>query len=159
MLRYRICGPRDCSVWVELNRAFMREEINDNEFWNEADKLTLQEFRDLFMEGLEASEQVKFLLFEEDEEPIGFANLMISFSVWSHGKAMFIDDLYFKSGERGRGNGKEAMHMIEEYARELGCKRIQLHTEHSNTDAIEFYKAIGYMLADVKFCVKYLEEE
>ena len=97
MLRYRICGSRDCSVWVELNRAFMREEINDNEFWNEADKLTLQEFRDLYMEGLEASEQVKFLLFEEDEEPIGFANLMISFSVWSHGKAMFIDDLYFKS--------------------------------------------------------------
>ena len=45
MLRYRICDQRDCSVWVELNRAFMREEVNDNEFWNEADKLTISEFR------------------------------------------------------------------------------------------------------------------
>ena len=74
MLRYRICDQRDCSVWVELNRAFMREEINDHEFWHEADKLTTNEFRDLFMEGLQASDHVKFILFEEDEEPIGFAN-------------------------------------------------------------------------------------
>lgn len=159
MLRYRICDKRDCSVWVELNRAFMREEINDNEFWNEADKLTLNEFRDLFMEGLEKnSDHVKFLLFEEDEEPIGFANLMISFSVWSHGKVMIIDDFYFRPGDRGRGNGRSAMAKIEEYARELGCKRVQLHAEKANPDAIEFYKAIGYMMADVKLCVKYFND-
>ena len=42
----------------------MREEINDNEFWNEADKLTINEFRSLFMEGLEANDHVKFMLFE-----------------------------------------------------------------------------------------------
>jgi len=71
---------------------------------------------------------------------------------------MIIDDFYFKPGERGRGNGRSAMQKIEEYARELGCKRIQLHAETTNPDAIEFYKAIGYMLADVKFCVKYLDE-
>ncbi len=159
MLRYRICDQRDCSVWVELNRAFMREEVNDNEFWNEADKLTTNEFRELFAEGMEANEHVKFLLFEEDEEPVGFANLMISFSVWSHGKVMIIDDFYFIPGERGRGNGRVAMQMIEEYAREQGCRRIQLHAETTNPDAIEFYKAIGYMLADMKFCVKYLEKE
>ena len=157
MLRYRICDQRDCSIWVELNRAFMREEINDNEFWNEADKLTTTEFRDLFMEGLKASDQVKFILFEEDEEPVGFANLMLSFSVWSHGKLMIVDDFYFKPGERGRGNGKVAMEMIEEYARELGCKRIQLHALAA-MDAAKFYEAIGYMQDDVKFCVKYLDE-
>ena len=157
MLRYRICDQRDCSIWVELNRAFMREEINDNEFWNEADKLTTTEFRDLYMEGLKASDHVKFILFEEDEEPIGFANLMLSFSVWSHGKLMIVDDFYFKPGERGRGNGKAAMEMIEEYARELGCKRIQLHALAA-MDAAKFYEAIGYMQDDVKFCVKYLDE-
>ena len=157
MLRYRICDKRDCGVWVELNRAFMREEINDNEFWNDADKLTTNEFRDLFMEGLGASDHVKFILFEEDEEPIGFANLMLSFSVWSHGKIMFLDDFYFVPGERGRGKGRDAMHMIEDLACELGCKRIQLHAESTNPDAIKFYEAIGYMQDDVKFCVKYLD--
>ena len=157
MLRYRICTPRDCSVWIELNRAFMREEINDNEFWNEADKLTDGEFRALFAKGLEAEDQVRFVLFEADEEPIGFANLMLTFSVWSHGKIMIVDDFYFRPGDRGRGNGREAMGMIEEYARELGCKRIQLHANTKNPIAIEFYKAIGYMLDDVKFCVKYLD--
>lgn len=158
MLRYRVCTQRDCNVWVEMNRAFMREEINDNEFWNEADKLSLDEFRTLFMEGLQADDNVKFILFEEDEEPIGFANLMLTFSVWSHGKLMIVDDFYFKQGDRGRGNGKEGMHMIEEYARELGCKRIQLHANATNPDAAKFYEAIGYMESDVKFCVKYLED-
>ena len=158
MLRYRICTQRDCTVWVDLNRAFMREEINDNEFWNEADKLTDNEFRNLFTEGLNAEHQVKFILFEEDEEPIGFANLMLTFSVWSHGKIMIVDDFYFRPGDRGRGYGSAAMQMIEEYAREQGCKRIQLHAEAHKPNAINFYKAIGYIQADVKFCVKYLDD-
>ena len=86
MLRYRLCNEKDCTVWIKMNRDFMKEEINDNEFWNEADRISDTQFREVFLTGLNSPEQVRFIMFEEDEEPVGFANLMTAFSVWSHGK-------------------------------------------------------------------------
>ncbi len=156
MLRYRPCNEKDCTIWIKMNRDFMKEEINDNEFWNEADRIRDAEFREVFIEGLNSPDQVRFLMFEEDEEPVGFANLMIGYSVWSHGKAMIIDDFYFKAGMRGRGYGRRGMEMIEEYAKEEGCKRLQLLAALTNQNAMDFYRAIGYQSTDMKFYVKYL---
>lgn len=156
MFRYRECDRGDCSIWLELNKAFMMEEIRGNELWKDVNRVSDQEFRETFLTGLTERDHVRFLMFEEDEEPVGFANLMIVYSVWTHGRALIIDDLYFRPGERGSGKGKRAMEMIEEYAKTLGCKRVQLQAELSNPGAMEFYKAIGYQSADMKFYVKYL---
>ena len=158
MLRYRLCNEKDCTIWIKLNRAFMKEEINDNEFWNDANRISDEEFRNVFMEGLQSEERVRFLIFEEDEEPIGFANLMLAYSVWSHGLAMIVDDFYFKAGIRGRGHGRRGMEMIEDYAQSIGCKRIQLLADLNNQNAMDFYKAIGYQSTDMKFYVKYLND-
>ncbi len=46
--------------------------------------------------------------------------------------------------------------MLEEYAKERGCKRIQFQSELTNPNAMEFYRAIGYQPADMKFYVKYI---
>ena len=158
MLRFRECNERDCTAWIKLNRAFMSEEINDNEFWHKADRISDAEFRDVFLEGLKARDQVRFIIFEEDEEPVGFANLVLFFSVWGHGQCMIIDDFFFKRGSRGQGRGRAGMHMVEEYARSLGCKRLQLLSAPSNPGSLEFYKAIGYNPADMNFYIKYLDE-
>ena len=136
----------------------MSEEINDNEFWNKADHISDEEFREVFLEGLKRRDQVRFIVFEQDEEPIGFANLILFFSVWGHGQCMIIDDFYFKRGSRGQGNGRAGMEMIENYAKELGCKRLQLMSAPSNPGSKEFYKAIGYKPADMNFYIKYLED-
>ena len=156
MFRYRECDRGDCSIWLELNKAFMMEEIRGNALWKDVNRVSDQEFRETFLTGLTERDHVRFLMFEEDEEPVGFANLMIVYSVWTHGRALIIDDLYVRPGERGSGKGKRAMEMIEEYAKTLGCKRVQLQAELSNPGAMEFYKAIGYQSADMKFYVKYL---
>lgn len=158
MFDYRECNERDCTVWVEMNRAFMREEIREGDVWNDANQISNSEFRDIFLKGLEKKDHIRFLMFEEDEEPIGFANLMLVYSVWSHGTAMIIDDFYFAIGHRGRGFGRRAIEMIAEYAKELGCKRLQLQAEFTNPDAIEFYKAIGFLTTDMVFFVKYLDD-
>ena len=158
MLRYRECDEKDCTVWIEMNKAFMREEIHEGDLWNDANRISDAEFRSIFMKGLEDRDRARFLLFEEDEEPMGFANLMLVYSVWSHGEAMIIDDIYFGPGSRGRGFGHRAMELIEEYAKAAGCKRVQLQAELTNPTAIDFYKAIGYQMADMKFFVKYLED-
>ena len=141
-----------------MNREFMSEEINDNDFWNEANRISDEDFREVFMAGLDSPERVRFILFEEDEEPVGFANLMLTFSVWSHGPLMIVDDFYFTAGMRGRGFGRRGMEMIEDYAKSEGCKRIQLLAALTNINAMEFYKAIGYKSADMKFYVKYLDD-
>ena len=158
MFDYRECNERDCTVWVEMNRAFMREEIREGDVWNDANQISNSEFREIFLKGLEMPDHIRFLMFEEDEEPVGFANLMLVYSVWSHGTAMIIDDFYFAVGHRGRGFGRRAIEMIAEYARELGCKRLQLQAEFTNPDAIEFYKAIGFLKTDMEFFVKYLDD-
>ena len=158
MFDYRECNERDCTVWVEMNRAFMREEIRDGDVWNDANQISNSEFREIFLKGLTMPDHIRFLMFEEDEEPIGFANLMLVYSVWSHGTAMIIDDFYFAVGHRGRGFGRRAIEMIAEYAKELGCKRLQLQAEFTNPDAIEFYKAIGFLKTDMEFFVKYLDD-
>lgn len=159
MFEYRECNERDCTVWMEMNKAFMREEIHEGDVWNEAGQISDAEFRRIYMEGLTMPDHVRFLMFEEDEEPVGFATLMLVYSVWSHGMAMIIDDIYFTAGNRGHGLGRRAMEMIADYARELGCRRLQLHAEITNPDAIEFYKAIGYLTTDMKFFVKYLDDQ
>ena len=158
MFEYRECNERDCTVWIEMNKAFMREEIREGDVWNEADRINNAEFREIYLQGLQMKDHVRFLMFEEDEEPVGFATLMLVYSVWSHGRAMIIDDIFFTPGNRGKGYGKRSMEMIADYARELGCKRLQLQAEMTNPDAIEFYKAIGYLTTDMKFFVKYLDD-
>lgn len=45
---------------------------------------------------------------------------------------------------RGLGIGKEAMKYIEQYARSLGYKRLELGVFEFNKKAIEFYKKLGY---------------
>ena len=143
---------------MDLNKAFMKEEINDNEFWNEADHISFAGFREVFLNGLKAKDQVRFILFEEDEEPVGFANLQLVYSVWAHGQAIIVDDFYFLPGIRGKGHGRRGMEMIEEYAKELGCKRIQFLSAPSNPGAKEFYKAIGCQPAEMSFYVKYIND-
>lgn len=151
----RLCNKDDCNVWIELNRAFMKEEIQDDELWNDTSQADDECFAKTFINGLETPERVKFLLFEENGVPVGFANLMIIFSVWTHGLAVIIDDLYLTPECRGKGYGRKSMEIVEQYAEDEGCKRIQFQSELTNPNAMEFYMALGYTPADMKFYVKY----
>jgi len=46
---------------------------------------------------------------------------------------------------RGLGIGKDAMRFIENYARNLGYKRMELGVFEFNQKAIDFYKKLGYV--------------
>ena len=155
MFGFRECVAEDCDIWTELNKEFMAGEIRDSDLWNNTDKVGDDQFRDTFYSGLKTPEKARFLLFEEDGAPIGFANLMIIYSVWAHGLACVVDDLYLRANARGKGYGKAAMAFIEDYARSIPCRRIQFQSELTNPDAECFYRAIGYTPADMKFYVKY----
>ena len=155
MFSYRECRLADCATWIELNKEFMASEIQDEDLWNNTNKVSDAQFESTFLSGLETPERAGLLLFTEDDRPIGFTNLMIVFRVWSHGLACIVDDLYLKESSRGKGYGKLAMGYIEEYAKAKNCKRIQFQSELTNPEAEKFYRKLGFIPTDMKFYVKY----
>ncbi len=156
MFSYRLCRESDKDCWITLNRMFMAEEIQDNDLWNDTNKVSSEQFTNTFFEALHAKELINLLIFEENNTPVGFANLMTIYSVWTHGKALILDDLYLLPEARGKGYGKCAMHFIEQFAVQRGCKRLQFQSEETNPNAMKFYIALGYHPANMKFYVKYL---
>lgn len=156
MFTFRECRAEDLNDWTDMNLEFMAEEIQDEGLWNNAGKTTPEDFEKIFEEGQKLPEQIRFVIFEEDGKPVGFANLMLIFSVWSKGMAMILDDLYIRPLYRGKGYGREALEYIEKLAEEIGCKRLQFQSEETNPGAREFYKAVGYQPAEMSFYVKYI---
>jgi len=122
----------------------------------DADKAPDDVLKKTFQSALREPQLITLLIIEENETPIGFANLMTIFSVWSHGKALILDDLYIKKEHRGKGYGREAMAYVETYAKSNGYNRLQFQSELSNPDAKKFYEALGFAAADMYFYVKYL---
>lgn len=157
MFAYRLCNEMDKQCWVALNREFMDEEIQDAGLWNNTGQVSDDRFYKTFEEALRSEELINLLIFEEDGIPVGFANLMTIYSVWTHGKALILDDLYLKPASRGKGYGKQAMEYIEQFAVQRGCKRLQFQSEETNPNAMRFYMTLGYAPADMKFYVKYFE--
>ena len=60
---------------------------------------------------------------------------------------------------RRRGFGTQLMQEVERILRWAGCPKINLQIRTSNTDVIEFYKAIGYSIDDVVSMGKRLEQD
>lgn len=150
------CKLEDKQAWILLNREFMAYEIKDAEFWNNTDSNSDERFSLTFDEALKNTDLIILFMIKKKEKIIGFANLMIIFSVWSHGKSLILDDLYIKEEFRGNGIGRSIMQYIEQYAKEHGFKRLQFQSEYTNTEAHKFYCKLGYTSESMNFYVKYL---
>lgn len=156
MFTYRKCNKNDVDIWIKLNRLFIEEELQGESGWNNIENSKKEEFEQTFFEALEYSNLISLILFSENNQIVGFANLLHIYSIWSHGKALYLDDLYLIPEIRGKGYGRKAMEIIEEIARNNHCKRLQFLSEIKNQDAMEFYKKLGYRPMDMKFYIKYL---
>ncbi|WP_312354998.1 GNAT family N-acetyltransferase [Aminipila sp.] len=152
----RPCSINDKEAWIELNREFMAYEIQDADFWNNTASNSYDRFSLTFDEALNHQEWITLLILEQEHQIMGFANLMTIYSVWSHGKALILDDLYIKQEARGKGIGRVMMEYIETLGKEKGYKRLQFQSEDSNPDAHRFYTKLGYASEAMKFYVKYL---
>lgn len=157
MFTYRLCDMNDSAIWIAMNREFMAEEIQDDDLWNGTGQADDEQFSHTFTEGLNSDDLISLMIFEENGVAVGFANLMTIYSVWAHGKALILDDLYLRPDVRGKGYGKQALEYIEGFAAERGYKRLQFQSETTNPNAMEFYVSQGYSPADMKFYVKYFE--
>lgn len=155
-MNIRLCQPGDEKSWIDLNREFMDFEIREDSPWNDTEKTPDSVFKNTFKDALENPGLITLLIIEETGIPIGFANLMTVFSVWSHGKALILDDLFIQKEHQGKGYGREVMLHVEQYAKNCGYKRLQFQSEPTNPGAKKFYEALGFIAADMHFYVKYL---
>ena len=155
-MNIRLCEHDDEKNWIAMNRAFMNFEIKDDSPWNDTEKAPDSVFKNTFQTALQNPELITLFILEEDGAPIGFVNLMTIFSVWSHGKALILDDLFIKEEHQGKGYGKEVMAYVETYANENGYKRLQFQSEPTNPEAKSFYESLGFAATDMYFYVKYL---
>ena len=156
-MNIRRCKPGDEENWIALNREFMLFEIQEDSPWNGTEKTPDSVFKKTFQTALQNPELITlFMIEEKNNMPIGFANLMTIFSVWAHGKALILDDLYIKKEYQSRGYGRTAMEFIEKYAKGNHYKRLQFQSESTNPNAKKFYQALGFTAKDMFFYVRYL---
>ena len=71
----------------------------------------------------------------------------------------WINYLAVATDRQKRGLGRRLMDEAEARLREIGCPKINLQVRGSNSDAVEFYKNIGYSVDDVVSMGKRLEED
>ena len=149
----RKCRLEDKKDWVKLNKQFIEYEYKDENVWNSPLKFgNLEEDFELILND---TSTILFAIIEE-EKMIGFMNIQCCYSVWSHGKVFFLDDFFIEENFRGKGYGEKALKDLQEYAKKIGIKRIQLMAENTNPKAIEFYKKHKFNEQEIHLFLKYL---
>jgi GNAT superfamily N-acetyltransferase len=83
------------------------------------------------------------LLAFEGESPIGFAVYFYNFSTWLARPGLYLEDLFVKPQERGKGCGRALLVELAKIARGRGCGRMEWAVLNWNEPAIKFYRALG----------------
>ena len=153
----RRCILSDKEKWCELNLEFMTFEYQDENVWE--NPIKKGDPGDVFEKIVKDEKSPSILFFvEEDGKVIGFINTAYFYSVWAHGKVLFIDDFFILEEFRGKGYGVKALLELENKMREEGYKRFQLLAEETNPKAIEFYDREKYSKQKINFFCKYLKK-
>ena len=91
--------------------------------------------------GPKASAEV--LLALENGEPVGFAVFFHNFSTWLGRPGLYLEDLFVRPEERGKGYGRALLERLAQIAKERGCGRMEWAVLDWNDPAIQFYRKLG----------------
>jgi GNAT superfamily N-acetyltransferase len=83
-----------------------------------------------------------------DGEPVGFALYFHSFSTFLGRPGLYLEDLFVRPAERGRGVGRYLLSWLARVALERGCGRLEWAVLDWNAAAIGFYRKLGAELKD-----------
>lgn len=135
--------------------AIMEEEIEHyaNEkvkagTWTEEEALAKSEesFQSLLPEGLSTMHHV-FLSIVNGEERVGY--FWYNFDPEHTQKQAFIYNFLIFESRQGKGYGKEALQVLEEYVREQGAKKLSLHVFGHNKRAINLYQQLQFEITNI----------
>src|ERR1700694_5829683 len=81
-------------------------------------------------------------------EPAGFAVWFINFSTFSGRAGIYLEDLFVRPAQRGKGIGKALLAHLADQCVANGLGRLQWTVLDWNTPSIEFYTSLGAELMD-----------
>ena len=76
--------------------------------------------------------------------PVGLAAMPVCWTLEHGGKAIWLDELYVLPEYRNQGVGGKLMDAVEQTARELGCRAIDLEVEADHSRAENLYARHGF---------------
>src|ERR1700688_729672 len=85
---------------------------------------------------------------EWDGEPAGFAVWFINFSTFSGSSGIYLEDLFVRPSQRGKGIGKALLVYLAKACVANGWSRLQWSVLDWNAPSIEFSKRPGAALRD-----------
>ncbi|HYP54065.1 MAG TPA: GNAT family N-acetyltransferase [Pyrinomonadaceae bacterium] len=83
------------------------------------------------------------LIARRGAEPVGFALYFYNFSTFVGRRGLYLEDLYVRPEERGRGTGRALLARLARVASERGCRRVEWAVLDWNEPAVGFYKKLG----------------
>jgi GNAT superfamily N-acetyltransferase len=85
---------------------------------------------------------------EWNGEPAGFAVWFINFSTFSGRSGIYLEDLFVRPAQRGKGIGKALLVHLAKHCVANGWSQLQWAVLDWNAPSIEFYKSLGADLMD-----------
>lgn len=83
------------------------------------------------------------LLAMENERAVGFAVFFHNFSTWLGRPGLYLEDLFVRPEDRGKGYGRALLVELAGIARDRGCGRMEWAVLDWNEPAIQFYRKLG----------------
>ena len=125
----------DVPIILELIRALATYERAPNDVTATEDGLS----KVLFGEKPAA----EVLLAFENETAVGFAVFFHNFSTWLGRPGLYLEDLFVRPDDRGKGYGRALLIHLAKIARDRGCGRMEWAVLDWNEPAIQFYRKLG----------------
>jgi GNAT superfamily N-acetyltransferase len=85
---------------------------------------------------------------EWNAEPVGFAVWFVNFSTFSGRSGIYLEDLFVRPAQRGKGIGKALLVHLANHCVTNGWSRLQWSVLDWNAPSIAFYKSLGAELMD-----------
>ena len=79
----------------------------------------------------------------ENEVAVGFAVFFHNFSTWLGRPGLYLEDLFVRPEDRGKGYGRALLVRLAQIAQERGCGRMEWAVLDWNEPAIQFYRTLG----------------
>ena len=87
------------------------------------------------------------LVARHQEQVIGMVNLLYTVSTALGERVAILEDMVITPEARGMGLGSKLLSQAITHARQQGCQRITLLTDHDNLAAQQFYARQGFALS------------
>lgn len=90
-----------------------------------------------------AKPSAEVLLALEGSGPVGFAVYFHNFSTWLGRPGLYLEDLFVRPENRGKGYGRALLERLAQIAKERRCGRMEWAVLDWNEPAIQFYRKLG----------------